>query len=101
MILINVRSYHPHDFNVPDNQSQFTVAISIVHSLDSLILHASERGCALDSSWRNKSENRAATTILSTVNSSMHMLPGNFHLLLQDILSCSRQWQSRRRPRIR
>ncbi|EED82568.1 predicted protein [Postia placenta Mad-698-R] len=68
--------YHPHDFRQPDPLSPFTVAIADSHSLDSIILNAGLRGLALDSSWRNKNENRAAMTLLSTVNDHKHVMPG-------------------------
>ncbi|KZT29402.1 hypothetical protein NEOLEDRAFT_1215062 [Neolentinus lepideus HHB14362 ss-1] len=68
--------YTPHDFTRPDSLSNFTVALGDVHSLDSLILNSASRGVAMDSSWRNKNENRAAMTMLCTVNEKSHVVPG-------------------------
>lgn len=69
-------SYNPFDPNVSAAASEFTCGITDEFSLESLILHTRQRGLAMDSSWRNKNENRAAMTILITVNSADHMLPG-------------------------
>ncbi|KAI0744700.1 hypothetical protein C8Q76DRAFT_605694, partial [Earliella scabrosa] len=55
----------------------FTVALTDDFSLDSLILHGPRGGWALDSSWRNKNENRAAVTFLITVNETRHAVPGS------------------------
>ncbi|TFK84227.1 hypothetical protein K466DRAFT_496987, partial [Polyporus arcularius HHB13444] len=54
----------------------FTMAITDKFSMDSLILHGSSRGWALDSSWRNKNENRAAVTFLIAVDEKYHAVPG-------------------------
>ncbi|TFK84165.1 hypothetical protein K466DRAFT_497090 [Polyporus arcularius HHB13444] len=69
-------SYVPHDNDLPDALSPFMVAITDEFSMDSLILHGSERGWALDSSWRNKNENRAAVTLLIAVDEQYHAVPG-------------------------
>ncbi len=52
------------------------MAITDKFSMDSLILHGSSRGWALDSSWRNKNENRAAVTFLIAVDEKYHAVPG-------------------------
>ena len=69
-------SYTPHDFDLDDVLSQFTVALTDDFSLDSLLLYGSTGGWALDSSWRNKNENRAAVTFLITVTPEHHAVPG-------------------------
>ena len=69
-------SYTPHDFQLDDALSQFTCALTDDYSLDSLLLHGQTRGWAMDSSWRNKNENRAAVTFLITVNEANHAVPG-------------------------
>ena len=72
----DVTSYTPHDFEQNDALSEFTVGLSDDFSLDTLILNGGERGWALDSSWRNKNENRAAVTFLIGVDENMHAMPG-------------------------
>ena len=52
------------------------VGITDSFSLDSLLLNGAERGWAMDSSWRNKNENRAAVTFVITVNEALHAVPG-------------------------
>ncbi|KAI0704561.1 hypothetical protein C8Q76DRAFT_820141 [Earliella scabrosa] len=70
--------YHtPHDFELDDALSEFTVGLTDDFSLDSLILHGGTGGWALDSSWRNKNENRAAVTFLITVTPNQHAVPGS------------------------
>ncbi len=71
-----ILSYTPHDLDLPDALSNFMMAITDTFSMDSLILHGSERGWALDSSWRNKNENRAAVTFLIAVDANYHAVPG-------------------------
>ncbi|KAI0716346.1 hypothetical protein C8Q76DRAFT_692091 [Earliella scabrosa] len=68
--------YTKHDPKLPDALSPFTIALTDDFSMDSLILHGSSRGWALDSSWRNKNENRAAVTFLIAVNGEGHAVPG-------------------------
>ncbi|RPD52049.1 hypothetical protein L227DRAFT_568852, partial [Lentinus tigrinus ALCF2SS1-6] len=68
--------YKAHDFERPESLSEFMVACTDNFSLDSLILNGPVGGWALDSSWRNKNENRAAVTFLITVNEGMHAMPG-------------------------
>ncbi|RDX52563.1 hypothetical protein OH76DRAFT_1480666 [Lentinus brumalis] len=69
--------YTPHNFQVAETLSEFTVAMTDPFSLDSLILNGLARGWALDSSWRNKNENRAAVTFLIAVSEAMHAMPGS------------------------
>ncbi|RDX45266.1 hypothetical protein OH76DRAFT_1486437 [Lentinus brumalis] len=68
--------YTPHDFDRPETLSEFTVALTDDFSLDSLILHGPKRGWAMDASWRNKNENRAAVTFVVTVDERGHAVPG-------------------------
>ena len=75
-----IHSYMPHDFNLPGTQSRFTVGLTDDYSLDSIIWHGEVRGCALDSSWRNKNQNRAAMTLLAVVNQHKHAVPGMFRI---------------------
>ncbi|KAI0705560.1 hypothetical protein C8Q76DRAFT_819788 [Earliella scabrosa] len=70
------RSYTQHNPKLPDALSPFTIALTDDFSMDSLILHGATRGWALDSSWRNKNENRAAVTFLIAVNAEGHAVPG-------------------------
>lgn len=69
-------SYTPFDPKEPHAQSSFSCAFTDDFSLESLILHSRTNGCAMDSSYRNKNENRAPMTLLITVNAHQHMLPG-------------------------
>ncbi len=75
-LILSENSYTPHDLDLPDALSQFTVALTDDFSMDSLILHGADRGWALDSSWRNKNENRAAVTLLIAVDEQYHAVPG-------------------------
>ncbi|KAJ7206943.1 hypothetical protein C8J57DRAFT_1258304 [Mycena rebaudengoi] len=68
--------YTRHDFKGPDDKSDFSIGLTDDFSLDSLIAHAPENGAGLDQSWHNKSENRAALSVLCTVNEGRHMVPG-------------------------
>jgi hypothetical protein len=45
-------------------------------TLENMILHGTRDGLAADSSWRNKSENRAAVTFIIAVDENKHLLPG-------------------------
>ena len=82
-------SYVPHDFKLPDALSQFKVGLTDDFSLDSLILHGRDRGWALDSSWRNKNENRAAVTFLIAVDEDLHALPGEHQDGTRDVVRLS------------
>lgn len=44
--------------------------------MDCSIMNAPDRGLAVDSSHRNKNENRAPVTLVTTVDESGHMVPG-------------------------
>ena len=71
-------SYNPHDHTKPDAASQFTCALVDDFSLENMILHGTRDGMAADTSWRNKSENRAAVTFLIAVDENEHLVPGTF-----------------------
>ncbi|RPD63945.1 hypothetical protein L227DRAFT_496300 [Lentinus tigrinus ALCF2SS1-6] len=75
--MLIIASYVAHDFDLPDPLSEFMVGLTDNFSLDSLILNGALRGWGMDSSWRNKNENRAAVTFLMTVNSGLHAVPGS------------------------
>jgi hypothetical protein len=70
-----MQSYTTHDPDHPDSQSQFTCAMVDHFTLENMILHGTRDGLAADSSWRNKSENRAAVTFIA-VDENKHLLPG-------------------------
>ncbi|KAJ7743233.1 hypothetical protein DFH07DRAFT_979671 [Mycena maculata] len=73
-------NYTAHDFTKPDSQSKFTIAITDDFSLDSTILNTAGPNGTLfmDSTHRLHNENRAATTVLCTANSGLHMMPGAY-----------------------
>lgn len=58
--------------------TKFGIAMTDDFAMESLILHANSMGCALDSSWRHKNENRAPLTFLMTINNQLHCVPGLF-----------------------
>ncbi|KAJ7308723.1 hypothetical protein DFH08DRAFT_488600 [Mycena albidolilacea] len=70
--------YTPHDFNQPDDKSNFAVAITDDFSLDSTLLNTEGPNGTLfmDSTHRLHNENRAATTVLCTANEAKHVMPG-------------------------
>ncbi|KAJ7185884.1 hypothetical protein C8R46DRAFT_1207993 [Mycena filopes] len=67
--------YHPHDFSRPDSESEFTIGLTDNYSLDSGIAYSRSAGMGSDQCWRNKSQNRAALSLLSTVDEASHMVP--------------------------
>lgn len=71
-------SYNPHDREQPDSLSQFTCAFVDEFTLEHMILHGTHDGMAADTSWRNKSENRAAVTFLIAVDENEHLVPSRF-----------------------
>jgi hypothetical protein len=70
--------YKRHDFSGPDANSEFSVGLTDDFSLDSFIVFGSGPSGVglLDSSWHGKSENRAALTVLCSVDHGGHMVPG-------------------------
>ncbi|KAJ6518451.1 hypothetical protein DFH09DRAFT_1373453 [Mycena vulgaris] len=67
--------YHPHDFSKPDSESQFTIGLTDDYSLDSSIAYTPTESLGSDQCWRNKSQNRAALSLLCTVDEGGHMVP--------------------------
>lgn len=67
-------------FSPPDESSDpptgFATGIKSDHCVQSLIRWGSLNGVGLDSSWRNKNENRAPVTFLTTVDENERMMPG-------------------------
>ncbi|KAF8582894.1 hypothetical protein K439DRAFT_1617928 [Ramaria rubella] len=70
-----VYNYTPHDSTKPDSESHFTCALADDFTVKNMILHGMLDGMAADTSWRNKSENRAAVTFLIAVNKNEHFVP--------------------------
>ncbi|KAJ7674056.1 hypothetical protein DFH06DRAFT_1467400 [Mycena polygramma] len=72
--------YHPHDFDRPDSESKFTVAITDDFSLDSTIQNTEGPNGTVffDSTHRLHNQNRAATTIFCTANDGNHVMPGAY-----------------------
>jgi hypothetical protein len=67
-------SYSPHAPQATP-PTRLACAVSDNWSKDSAILHARSSGVGFDSSHRNKNENFAPVTILTTVNDSGRMVP--------------------------
>ncbi|KIM71459.1 hypothetical protein PILCRDRAFT_17058 [Piloderma croceum F 1598] len=70
----HVYLYSPHAPQATP-PTRLACAVSDNWSKDSAILHARSSGVGFDSSHRNKNENFAPVTILTTVNDSGHMVP--------------------------
>ncbi|KAJ7458915.1 hypothetical protein FB451DRAFT_1563786 [Mycena latifolia] len=72
--------YTPHDFTKDDSKSKFTVAITDDFSLDSTIINTVGPNGTLfmDSTHRLQNENRAATTVLCSATTELHMAPGAY-----------------------
>lgn len=75
---IYLTSYTPHDPQKQDSESQFTCAMADDFTLENMILYGTRDGMAVDSSWCNKNENRAAVTFLIAVDGNQHLVPGTF-----------------------
>jgi hypothetical protein len=70
-------SYVEHDFSKPDTESQFAIGLTDDYSLDSAISYSlNDGGLGSDQCWRHKSQNRAAMSLLCTVDEGGHMVPG-------------------------
>ncbi|KAJ7774066.1 hypothetical protein B0H16DRAFT_1880520 [Mycena metata] len=67
--------YVAHDFSRPDSESRFAIGLTDNYSLESGIAYTLDEGLGTDQCWRNKSQNRAAMSILCTVDESVHMVP--------------------------
>ncbi|KAJ7129873.1 hypothetical protein C8R43DRAFT_957352 [Mycena crocata] len=83
LVLLNpgkVFNYIPHDFDKPDSESEFSVGLTDDYSLDNAITYSLERGLGSNQCWQHKSQNRAALSLLCTVDEGGHMVPGE-HLL--------------------
>ena len=62
-----ISSYVPHNFERPDSESQFAIGLTDNYSLDSGIAYSlNNGGLGSDQCWRNKSQNRAALSLLCT-----------------------------------
>ncbi|KAJ6565760.1 hypothetical protein DFH09DRAFT_919333, partial [Mycena vulgaris] len=55
--------------------SQFTIGLTDDYSLDSSIAYTPTESLGSDQCWRNKSQNRAALSLLCTVDEGDHMVP--------------------------
>ncbi|THV02008.1 hypothetical protein K435DRAFT_792949, partial [Dendrothele bispora CBS 962.96] len=55
---------------------KFQVGIKNDYCIQNMLLYARKNGLGLDSSYRNKNENRAPVTFLVTVDKNQRMLPG-------------------------
>ncbi|KAJ7157979.1 hypothetical protein C8R43DRAFT_820713, partial [Mycena crocata] len=55
--------------------SEFSVGLTDDYSLDNVIAYSLERGLGSDQCWRHKSQNRAALSLLCTVDEGGHMVP--------------------------
>ncbi|CAD6963006.1 unnamed protein product, partial [Tilletia laevis] len=74
---------------VTSTRKQFSVGIKSSWSIQNLIRWQGHTVC-LDSSWRNKNENRAPLTFVTTTNAASHMVPCAA-FLSADITSASLQ----------
>lgn len=83
-VLTGTSRYSPHA-PTASPPSRLGCAASDNWSKDSAILHSLKRGVGFDSSHRNKNENFAPVTILTTVNDSGRMVPSEY---LSDVITC-------------
>ncbi|KIJ31481.1 hypothetical protein M422DRAFT_266859 [Sphaerobolus stellatus SS14] len=67
--------YNPHDRSKPDSMSRFTCAMANRGTLENIILHGSQDGIGIDTSWRNMNENRAGVTFITGVDENGHLVP--------------------------
>ncbi|KIJ40861.1 hypothetical protein M422DRAFT_256022 [Sphaerobolus stellatus SS14] len=67
--------YNPHDRSKPDSMSRFTCAMANRWTLENIILHGSQDGIGIDTSWRNMNENRAGVTFITGVDENGHLVP--------------------------
>ena len=70
--------FRPHNDQATP-PTKFSVAITNAFAMEQLIIHGRDMGVALDSSWRNKNENRAPLTFLVTINGQRHCVPGKYN----------------------
>lgn len=78
-LTLTSRRYVPFDPDEPVSKSRFAIGIADKASVEGLILNARRGGVGGDTSWRHKSDTRAAMTVLITVNEWEHLVPGMFH----------------------
>ncbi|KAJ7886962.1 hypothetical protein B0H13DRAFT_1889023 [Mycena leptocephala] len=72
-----IYGYVPHDFSKPDSESKFAIGLTDDYSLDSGIAYSlNDGGLGSDQCWHHKSQNRAAMSLLCTVDEGEHMVPG-------------------------
>ncbi|KAG7085788.1 hypothetical protein E1B28_003329 [Marasmius oreades] len=69
-------NYH---YEIEDPYS-FQVGIHCTYAIQSLLLYGSRNGVGLDSSWRNKNENRAPVTFLITSDFHKRLVPGPVYI---------------------
>ncbi|KIJ38834.1 hypothetical protein M422DRAFT_258481 [Sphaerobolus stellatus SS14] len=55
--------------------SKFTCAMTNRWTLENIILHGSQDGIGIDTSWRNMNENRAGVTFITGVDRNGHLVP--------------------------
>ncbi|KAJ7020812.1 hypothetical protein C8F04DRAFT_1316557 [Mycena alexandri] len=68
--------YIPHNFERPDSESEFAIGLTDNYSLQSAVAYTADGGVVgSDACWRNKSQNRAAMSLLCTVDEGEHMVP--------------------------
>ncbi|KAJ7893906.1 hypothetical protein B0H14DRAFT_2334605, partial [Mycena olivaceomarginata] len=68
--------YVPHDFSRADSESQFAIGLTDEYSLESGIAYTlDDGGVGTDECWRHKSQNRAAMSLICTVDENEHMVP--------------------------
>ncbi|KIJ28037.1 hypothetical protein M422DRAFT_270726 [Sphaerobolus stellatus SS14] len=67
--------YTSHDRSKPDLMSKFTCAMANRWTLENIILHGTQDGLGIDTSWRNMNENRAGVTFITGVNKNGHLVP--------------------------
>ncbi|KAK0519474.1 hypothetical protein OC834_007366, partial [Tilletia horrida] len=68
----SVFAYQP--LHITKKTKRFSIGIKTRWSLQNLIRHV-DHPLYMDSSWRNKNENRAPLTFITTHNSALHMVP--------------------------
>ncbi|CAD6925856.1 unnamed protein product [Tilletia controversa] len=68
----SIFAYHP--LKITKTSKRFTVGVKSTWSIQNLI-RWDGRAVFMDSSWRNKNENRAPLTFVTTTNAAGHMVP--------------------------
>ncbi|KAE8220092.1 hypothetical protein CF319_g6335 [Tilletia indica] len=73
----NVFAYRP--LSITKKEKRFSLGVKSSWSIQNLIMWQG-RAMFMDSSWRNKNENRAPLTFVTTTNSAGHMVPAAAYL---------------------